>query len=350
MSDGLKFLAFTVVSVFLLVVMGFAIAAVDLSDQQRLSARFDDVTGLDVGDDVRVAGVPVGSVVGIRAAEGRAVVDMELRADLVVPDDSEIAVRWLDLIGQRQVDVFLGTSDAALADGAEFRRTRSVTDVGDLVDQLGPFGQVLDPRQINDVLEAITEALEGDGVDLRPALEDLSVVVATVNDRRDVLEQLLTDATAVTGLLVARDAELRTVLDNLVLLTDTLVASEDVLDRALVDISSGATSLDALLDRDAAVLEAVVADLSQVTSTLAGRVDDLDTVIPALAPAFEALTQVTSRGEFAALSGVCVEVGNPPCDLPRVLRDSDAGGTGSLGDVGTLGRLLLPDALLGGLR
>ena len=43
-----------------------------LDDSYKLTATFDDVTGLLINDNVKVAGVKVGKVVGIKVVEGHA--------------------------------------------------------------------------------------------------------------------------------------------------------------------------------------------------------------------------------------------------------------------------------------
>jgi phospholipid/cholesterol/gamma-HCH transport system substrate-binding protein len=77
-------------------------------DTYTLTASFDDVTGLLVNDNVKVAGVPVGKVTGVEVEEGQAVVRMEIDADQTLPADSAAAVRWRNLIGQRYVYLFPG--------------------------------------------------------------------------------------------------------------------------------------------------------------------------------------------------------------------------------------------------
>ena len=49
-----------------------------LDDSYKISATFNDVTGLLINDNVKVAGVKVGKVTGIKVIDGKARVTMRV--------------------------------------------------------------------------------------------------------------------------------------------------------------------------------------------------------------------------------------------------------------------------------
>ena len=112
-----RFGAFAALSTFLTVVIGLQIARISFEDRYELTATFDDVSGLFPGDDVKLAGVAVGSVGSIDVQGGRAVVALEVAEDVALPPDSEVAIRWRNLIGQRYVELRPGTTAGRLGDG-----------------------------------------------------------------------------------------------------------------------------------------------------------------------------------------------------------------------------------------
>ena len=97
---------FIALCLFFTSVLAFSIGNVSYRDPldrntYRVSAVFDDVTGLLPNDNVKIAGVVVGKVDGIRLVDGRAKVAMKLRKGYRVPSDTEAAIRWRNLLGQR---------------------------------------------------------------------------------------------------------------------------------------------------------------------------------------------------------------------------------------------------------
>jgi len=110
----------------------------------RVSARFSSVTGLRVGADVEIAGVPVGKVASIALADDAspaAVVVLRLQPDLRLSDDTIAAIKTSGLIGDKYVNLVPGASSALIAQGGEIGETQSVIDIESLIGKFA-FGGV----------------------------------------------------------------------------------------------------------------------------------------------------------------------------------------------------------------
>ena len=116
------------------------------SDQGfELSARFDSASGLRVGADVELAGVPVGRVVGISLdpdpLRTQAVVRLRLDTKLHLSDDSMASIKTSGLIGDKYVSLSRGGSETILAPGGVITETESSVDLGSLLGKYA-FGGV----------------------------------------------------------------------------------------------------------------------------------------------------------------------------------------------------------------
>lgn len=116
------------------------------SDQGfELSARFDSASGLRVGADVELAGVPVGRVVGISLdpdpLRTQAVVRLRLDTNLYLSDDSMASIKTSGLIGDKYVSLSRGGSETILAPGGVITETESSVDLGSLLGKYA-FGGV----------------------------------------------------------------------------------------------------------------------------------------------------------------------------------------------------------------
>jgi len=80
-----------------------------LGDGPTYRARFTDVTGLLEGDDVRIAGVRVGEVTGIKVVENT-VAEVSFTVSDDIPLDSGVLakIRYRNLVGQRYLALFEG--------------------------------------------------------------------------------------------------------------------------------------------------------------------------------------------------------------------------------------------------
>ncbi|MDQ3293217.1 MAG: MlaD family protein, partial [Actinomycetota bacterium] len=171
---------FAALSLALTVFIGAQIANISLGTQRySLRATFADATNLRVGDPVRLAGVPVGQVSGVRVVEAQAEVTFTVDQEVALPTDSEVAVAWLNLIGQRELYVYPGTAADHYADGDVVDRTRSVVDLGALLDELGPLTQAVQPAQVNQLVEALVTALSGNREEIAAVVDQLDGVLAT---------------------------------------------------------------------------------------------------------------------------------------------------------------------------
>jgi phospholipid/cholesterol/gamma-HCH transport system substrate-binding protein len=111
----------------------------------ELSASFDSVSGLRVGADVELSGVPVGRVISITLdpdpARNQAVVRLRLDKDMKLSDDSMASVRTSGLIGDKFVSLSRGGSEHMLASGDTITETESSVDLGTLIGKYA-FGGV----------------------------------------------------------------------------------------------------------------------------------------------------------------------------------------------------------------
>ncbi len=91
-----------------------------------LDANFDDISGLKVGDQVQLAGVPIGKVANISLQPDgeRARIDMRLSKGVAIDSEAIAAINTSGLIGDKYVAIELGGGDP-LKDGATIRHTQS---------------------------------------------------------------------------------------------------------------------------------------------------------------------------------------------------------------------------------
>ena len=111
----------------------------------ELTANFDSVSGLRVGADVEMSGVPVGKVISISLdpdpMRNQAVVRLRLDKDLHLSDDSIASILTSGLIGDKYVSISRGGSDHMLAPGDSITETESAVDLGSLISKYA-FGGV----------------------------------------------------------------------------------------------------------------------------------------------------------------------------------------------------------------
>lgn len=105
-----------------------------LDKQYRLSADFDNISGLKEGAVIEIAGVTVGKVAGVSLGEGDlAHVEMLIDKGVKVTDDAVASIRTQGIIGDKIVRIIQGGSDVVLEDEGVIWETESVVDIEELV-------------------------------------------------------------------------------------------------------------------------------------------------------------------------------------------------------------------------
>ena len=318
-AAGLRFLLFAIAAVALTAFIAAQILGISTTDRIPLHAVLADASGIRQGDQVRVAGVPVGQVTGVGVEQGQARLTVSVDATLALPSDTLLAVSWVDLTGRRQVDLVPGEATSVLAAGDEISRTRPAADLGQLTAELGPLVQVLDPERLNDLLGSVDQVLSASTDDLTQLTGDLAALLETVGSRDQALAQMITDYDTVATTLADREQQIRRVVDDLVAVTEAFGGTEDVLGPTIDDASSVLAALDDFLADNTDDLGAVVDDLAVLVETASGRADELGTGLQDLPAALRALFGVLRHGDYLQVDAVCTGPTEPPdpCLLSR---------------------------------
>jgi phospholipid/cholesterol/gamma-HCH transport system substrate-binding protein len=287
-------------------------------DTMTLKAEFTDVSGLLLGDNVKISGVAVGKVTGVEVRTGVAHVTMEIEEDRVIPEDSSAAIRWRNLIGQRYVYLYPGDAPTRLTDGDTITETTNVIDLGEVFNRLGPIVAAIDNSQVNEFLDTITTALEGNEEDLSQALDDLAFVVQGLGERDEAIGRLISNLEVVARTVADRDAQIETMLGNLTSLSQTFSDNTALLETALVEIGAFNRDLSGVLEVNRAEIDGILTKLDTTLNTVESQLGPLEVALDNLDEASAATFRSSRLGTFLNQTILCFTTDPPPCPHPVV--------------------------------
>jgi len=101
----------------------------------EVNAKFQRVDGLNIGTDVRLSGIKIGSVSGLALDPKtyQATVKLDIRNDVKLPDDSSIMVTSTGLLGNSYLSVSPGGSDTMIPPGGTIKNTQGSVDLMSLI-------------------------------------------------------------------------------------------------------------------------------------------------------------------------------------------------------------------------
>jgi phospholipid/cholesterol/gamma-HCH transport system substrate-binding protein len=211
-----------------------------------LSADVADAAGLQSGNEVRVAGVKVGTVKRVELTPDAARVDMEIQDDVRIPVESSLEVKLKTLLGQKFVDLQMPRAylEAASSGSDPDSATDGYFAAGDVI----PFEQTSVPYEIYEAAREGTAVLAE--IDKRALRELIEVLDETVGASKEELGRAL-DAVGDAGDVLARNsAPLKELLRQSAELTGTLSASGEDIDGILL---RSADVLNVLAERRATI-------------------------------------------------------------------------------------------------
>ncbi len=218
------------------------------------TATFTNVAGLRVGNDVRLLGVPVGKVSRIalqqRSDAVTAEVTFTLAHDQHLYADSIVGIRYLNLTGIRYLDVVQPTVSGSPRRAGDHLSVASTTpsfDITRVFRGLAPVFSAMNPDEINHLFEGVLALVEGDGSGLSTTVASLTKALRFVDDRKTVVDKLISDLTAVATSINGRSQFLEPVFEYLSDLVGSLVDNEQQLELLADSTGEVLTSADHLL-------------------------------------------------------------------------------------------------------
>ncbi len=129
-----------VVLAFAAIFLIFAYRTADLGaggNGLNLIAKFDQVDGLQIGSDVRMSGIKVGTVTSqiLDPESYRAVIGISINDEIQLPEDSAAKIASESLLGGSYLDLEPGGAEDMLEEGDEITFTQSSVSLMDLIGQ-----------------------------------------------------------------------------------------------------------------------------------------------------------------------------------------------------------------------
>ena len=210
--DLVKLLVFMLVTTLATGVLVMTIGNVSFGATREYKAVFVDATGVVKGDDVRVAGVKVGTVDDVEVVDRtRALVTFTVSNATAVTGATNATIRYRNLVGQRYIALRQEVGDTArLPDGATIpvSRTAPALDLTVLFNGFKPLFRALSPSDLNKLSYEVVQVFQGEGGTLEGLLQHTASVTSTLADRDQVISALIDNLNEVLDHLGDRDEQL----------------------------------------------------------------------------------------------------------------------------------------------
>lgn len=267
-STLVKFGVFAVVMALLTAFLFLTFSNYRSGSTSGYSAVFADASRLKDGDTVRVAGVRVGTVNSVDLQPDKTVlVTFDADRDIVLTTGTQAAVRYLNLTGDRYLDLIDGPgSTRVLPPGSQIPkdRTQGALDLDLLLGGLRPVIQGLNPQDVNALTASLINVLQGQGDTLDSLLGKTTSFSNALANNSQTVEQLIDNLKVVVDTLAKDGDKFSGAIDKLEQLMTGLSHDREPIVTAITQLDNGTASLTSLLNEARAPLKGDVDGLNRL--------------------------------------------------------------------------------------
>ncbi|MEW5813152.1 MAG: MlaD family protein [Actinomycetota bacterium] len=247
------------------------------------SAVFTNTSGLRSGQFVRASGVEVGKVKDVKIIDGgtKAQVDFDVDRSLELFDETTASVRYLNLIGDRYLELKRGDSNTRLQPGGTIpvERTEPALDLDALIGGFRPVFQSLDPDKVNTIAQSIVTVFQGQGGTISDILDQTASLTSALADRDQAIGEVINNLNTVLATTVKHQQQFDDTVKNFETLITGLKNRADPIAKSVADISDAASTIADLLADNRPLLQQTTSKLEILQQPLVDQKDQLNDLL-----------------------------------------------------------------------
>jgi phospholipid/cholesterol/gamma-HCH transport system substrate-binding protein len=265
-------------------------------------AEFSNVTGLDNGNFVRIAGVEVGKVKNISIRDNNiAVVEFSAEDSVVLTKGSRAAIRYENLIGDRYLSLEEGAGGVQKLKPGQtipLSQTEPALDLDALIGGFRPLFRALEPDQVNALSGQLIQAFQGQGATIESVLAQVSTLTTTLGNRDELIGQVITNLNVVLGSLGDQSKQFDKAFTSLSELMKGLAARKTDISTGVAYASEAAGTTADLLSQLRPPFQKTVHEVDRAAGLAVADHDYLDNLLAGLPDKYRLLARQGIYGDF----------------------------------------------------
>jgi phospholipid/cholesterol/gamma-HCH transport system substrate-binding protein len=288
----------------LLVAAGLVVVFGDFrfGPESTYHATFINASRLKSGQKVRISGVPVGAVSGIKLNSDNTVdVAFGIDSRYTLYSSTRAVIRYENLVGDRFLEITSGPGELRkLPPGGTINseHTQPALDLDALLGGLRPVLKGLDADKINTISSAVIELLQGQGGALSNVLADTSAFSTALGQRDQLIGDVINNLNTVLGTIDQKSAQFSTSVDQLQQLISGLAKSKDSIAGAIPPLASTTTDLTELLQNSRRPLQGILENTRPLATEIDNRKAEVNNDVEQLGEDYLRLAALGAYGSF----------------------------------------------------
>ena len=259
----------------------------------KIVGYFTSAVGLYPGDQIRIVGVPVGTIESIEPRAEDVKITMSVDSDVKVPADARAVIMSPNLVAARFIQLAPAyTSGPALPDGATIPLAKTAVPVEwdevkesltDLAKQLSPAaGQMQGP--LGKAINQAADTFNGNGDSFRSSLRELSQAGGRLGDSRTDIFGTIKNLRVLVDALSGSNEQIVSFSGHVASVSQVLAKSSNHLDNTLGTLNQALIDVKGFLQENNSTLIGTVDKLNDLTKVLSDQSEDIEQVLHVAGP------------------------------------------------------------------
>ncbi|BBX63664.1 mammalian cell entry protein [Mycobacterium saskatchewanense] len=289
-SSGLRYA--TIIALIAVLVGGVYVLS-SQGNNRKIVGYFASAVGLYPGDEVRILGVPVGSIDTIEPRPSDVMITMSVSKDVKIPKDAKAVIISPNLVAARFVQLTPAyTGGAVLPDGGTIDLARTAVPVEwdevkealtQLAVQLGPTtGSMQGP--LGAAINQAADTFDGKGDSFHNALRELSQVAGRLGDSRGDIFGTVKNLQVLVNALSKSNEQIVQFAGNVASVSQVLADSSRHLDNTLGTLNKALSDIRGFLHENNSTLIDTVNQLNDFAQTLSDQSENIEQVLHVAGP------------------------------------------------------------------
>ena len=285
-----------------------------LKQAYEISADFQDAAGLTAENQVRVAGIKVGTVKEVLLDGDRVKVTMEIDNGIEIPADAFVEIKLATLLGTKFVDIEAKGGEPFLeaGDHIPIERTATPYEIYQASNQGTNVLEGLDGPALNDMLVELTKLTRITKEEVGTALAGLNELGAGLNEKDAEIRSLLKGSRELTDVLADEGDEIVSLIDASNEVLGSVASKRDEVQSLLASTNQMAADLTDLIRDNRGNLDSIFTDLHKALVVLERNVEHIDTALEYAGPSSRYFGSIWTQGRWGdiyncatIMSGTC---------------------------------------------
>ncbi|GAB20563.1 Mce family protein [Gordonia effusa NBRC 100432] len=265
---------------------------------ETIRAEFAQAAGVRSGDAVRVAGVPVGSVDGVKLRGDH--VDVMLRIDNPVPlgATTTASIRLATILGTRYISLEPRGTGELRDNVIEQKHTSVPFDLAALIDTGTPKLAAIDEDKLRQSLDTLDSQFERTPALLPQALDQIGRLSDVVNSRNNQVTELVKRSANVAALFQRNTHSLQQLVTTGTDVANTVIRQRQLITSVLADIRAVTRQMTGVVTDNADDIGRLLKQLDRLSAGLNRSDRDIGNTLEAIPVFARHLGTATGNGPY----------------------------------------------------